>query len=443
MPSLQQLEEFTSSFANIGSETNSLAVGQYSRANFPLPDNEPPSPFPEDIAGIPETESGLSDFDFSAFLNPPTSDIPPDIPPDIPASPETEVAEFPPDMSGFGDSGFAEQPPNGTEETGDFGIPADFGDFGLPEDTPEAPSELLSEVPPESSAEMPEEISAEEAAGTGEDSGEDAGEIPADLLSGFADDLESDGLPVNETFAVPGEDDSLPDFSTIDLSNAMDLRNEESPVESVEESVEGFGETAAETEDVPEAESLAADDLVQGSLSPDDAPVSDGFEPPAFSDTAGEQDVAFPDISDISADTGNEEIGEALPVLEEEGLSPEAGDESGFPAEFPSEFPAEDDIGINITESGGPESVAENGVESDGVENGDAFDTFNPAGESWGLPGDASLETPDFDAPADDLSGSSFSLEGFDDFGSPETGAPGPQADMASEDVEEIHLGED
>ena len=243
MPSMEQLKEFSSSFVNIGNEANSLSAGQYSRANFPLPDNEPPSPFPEDIAGIPETEPGLNDFDFSAFLNPQA--------PDIPAGPETEAAEFSPDLSGFGDSGSAEKSPNGPEETGDleeigeFGLPddsekagkageafpadlSDFGDFGLPEDMPG--------LSPESPAEMPAETSAVETAGT-ETSGTEAsvpeegiGEIPSDLLDGFADDLESDGLPVNETFSVPGEDDSQFDFSTIDLSNAMDLRNKDGPV---------------------------------------------------------------------------------------------------------------------------------------------------------------------------------------------------------------------
>ncbi|MDR0586366.1 MAG: tetratricopeptide repeat protein [Treponema sp.] len=423
MPSLEQLEEFSSSFVNIGNEANSLSAGQYSRANFPLPGNEPPSPFPEDIAGIPETEPGLNDFDFSAFLNPPA--------PDIPVAPETEAAEFSPDLSGFGDSGLAEKSPNGPEETGDledlgeFGLPddsekageageafpadlSDFGDFGLPEDMPG--------LPPESPAEMPVETSAVEAAGT-EASGteEGVGEIPPDLLSGFADDLESDGLPVNETFSVPGEDDSQFDFSTIDLSNAMDLRNEDGPVETSgpEVSGEGFDETAAETEDVPEAESLAAE-------SPD---------------------IAFPDISDISADAGNEEIGEALPVLEAEDISPETAETPA--AGEQTEISAFSDIGIPEPGSPAAEDAMEIG-ENDDAGNGDSFDAFNLGGESWTPPEDASLGTPDFDAPADDLSGSSFSLEGFDDFGSPETGAGfGPQADMASEDVEEIHLGED
>jgi tetratricopeptide (TPR) repeat protein len=488
MPSLQQLEEFSSSFVNIGNEANSLSAAQYSPANFPLPDNEPPSPFPEDIAGIPETEPGLNDFDFSAFLNPPASDIP--------ATPETEAAEFSPDLSGFGDSSFAEKSPeepeepeetgdfegigdfeapddsgeaddfetdipgdfglNGSGEDGDFGtdvpgedasggeilpdlgkadeaFPADvsdLGDFGLPED--------ISGLSPESPAEMPVETSAVEAAGTEEG----IGEIPSDLLSGFADDLESDGLPASEALSVPGEDDSQLDFSTIDLSNAMDLENEDGPVET---SGEGFGETAAETEDLPEVESLAAEGLVQDSLSSDDAPVSDGFELPDFSDTAGEQDTAFPDILDISADAGSEEIGEALPVLEAEELLPEAGEESGFPAEIsafsdigipePGVPAAEDATGIDITETGG-------------IVPSDAFDAFNPDGESWIPPEDTSLdtslETPDFNAPADDLSGSSFSLEGFDDFGGSGADAGfGPQADMASEDVEEIHLSED
>jgi tetratricopeptide (TPR) repeat protein len=437
MPSLQQLKDFSSSFINISGEAASLSAAQYSPANFPLPDNEPPSPFPEDIAGIPEAKP--DDFDFSAFLNPPALDIP-----------KTEAADLSPELSGFeaqdagsfglsgegGDFGLDDlgldsgvsglddlSPDPGVSGSGDPGPDSeafgpddpglDPGAFGLPEElsaeSPEIPP--MEEIPvSELSPEIPAEP--DETAGSEESTGELSPELPADLLSVFADNLESGGLPADEAFSVPGEDQF--DFPSIDLSGALDIGNEGVSAENlVTESRE------QDSQDSPVSDDSPASDLV-----------SDSFELPAFSDTTGEQDTGFQDISDISdlsADTESEETGEALPVPEtEENLLSEIGGEP--------ELSVFSDIDLSEPESPVDEAAG----------SGDAFDAFFPDGESWPPSGDAPLETPDFNAPAEDLSGSNFSLEGFDNFGSPGAEASfGPQPDMASEDVEEIHLNED
>ncbi|MDR0402156.1 MAG: tetratricopeptide repeat protein [Treponema sp.] len=456
MPSLQQLEEFTSSFTNIGSEANSLSAAQYSSENFPLPDSEPPAPFPDDIAGNPEAEQDPNDFDFSAFLNPSSSDIP--------EGPETEAAEFSAGLPGFDlpdDSGGADFPAG--EAFPDLEkpdeAPADFSGLdglGLPEMPAELSGEVseISELPAEFPADEAagyEEIPAEEFTGeapSGEISSEEipVGEIPPDLLSGFAGDLETNGLPADENLSFPavndsGENDNPLDFSTIDLSNAMDIGGETGPagIADFDISAESFAgtEDAAEAEDTAETESLAAEDPAWNL--PDDA---FGSEEPPASAADEEQDTAFPDISgagisdadisdaasldisdtdisDISAPE-NEWAEETLPVLEaQEDISPEAGGETEISA-----FP---DIGI-------PES------ENRDAGAGDPFDSFNPDGESWLPPEDASLETPDFNVPAEDASG--FSLDGFDDFGGSETDAEFA-APQASGDVEEITLNED
>jgi tetratricopeptide (TPR) repeat protein len=429
MPSLQQLKDFSSSFTNIGRETAGPSGSQYSPANFPLPDNEPPSPFPEDITGIPETEGDPNEFDFSAFLNPDALDIP-----------ETEAVESSPDLSGFGEQDTGGFEPADSGEPSDFSPDAlDFGDFGLPEETSELPEELSAE-PPEIPTEIPavSELPPDETAGAEEG----IGELPPDLLSGFADDLESGGLPADETFSVPGEDQF--DFPSIDLSNALDIGNEGVSAESLvtedreqdSQSPNLGGPTLGDpTLGDTTLDGMVSDDLT---LDSDDSLVSDGFELPAFSDTTGEQDTGFQDIQDISdipdlsAEAEGEEIGEALPVPDteenlfaEEDLLAEAGGETEISAFS------------DIPEPGSPAAGGSAGI-------GDAFDAFNPDGESWLPSGETPLETPDFNAPAEDLSLSNFSLEGFDDFGSPgaQPGS-GPQPDMASEDVEEIHLGED
>jgi tetratricopeptide (TPR) repeat protein len=111
MPSLQQLDEFKTSFRNIGNEAAVLAGQNISYQDLPLPDSEPESPPSLDAPPAGPDPSAaddpliMDDFAFNDFLN--TS------PDDLPAPPE-------PDLGG-GDPGA-----DAADDNEDFTIPEDL-----------------------------------------------------------------------------------------------------------------------------------------------------------------------------------------------------------------------------------------------------------------------------------------------------------------------------
>ncbi|MDR1505785.1 MAG: tetratricopeptide repeat protein [Treponema sp.] len=392
---MQQLEEFSSSFRGIGGESANAAGSQYSRENFPLPGNEPPSPFPQDAAALPDAAVDPNDFDFSAFLNPPAFDA----------------------------------------RDGDAGLPADLdpdgsGDFGSPEAFGEPESRAS---PPEASA--PDGFEDEPG----------LGEIPPDLLSGFAGDIEADGLPVDETLStLPAADETAAGtpvqtgFSAIDLSDAIDLGNEGSPARAAE--AEPPAGPAGGEEDLSLGSLLpdfpgeeAAGEADTGSKESQDLP--GGFGESGFGTDLGSGFGAgldtgdTPDTSDFDAAPDTADFG-AAPDTADFGAAPDTAD---FGAGFQS---------IDLSDAGEEPGKVLSGADVPG-ETGDGFDSFNLGGETWTPPEGVPPETPDFSTQADDFTGSGFSLEGFDDIDGPGKGAAGVSADIASEDVEEIHLGED
>ncbi|MDR2029546.1 MAG: tetratricopeptide repeat protein [Treponema sp.] len=214
MPSLKQLEEFKTSFRDIGDEAAVLARQNLPIDDLPLPDSEPvippaaPEPAPPEaaeardfgmeeaggLASPPETDETSpaeaddgDDFDFGAFLDTIPDDLSLPVP-DIPDLPPPEDDDFnapdglldgltgdaePPEagspdgMTDFpGEPDFGEDllteaasgetgPPDEAGPPGDFPPPDDLGDFSLPDiDFGEEPQEAgPSPVPDELSEE--------------------------------------------------------------------------------------------------------------------------------------------------------------------------------------------------------------------------------------------------------------------------------------------------
>ncbi|MDR0599347.1 MAG: tetratricopeptide repeat protein [Treponema sp.] len=370
MPSLARLEEFKTSFANLGGEARILAESNLPLTALDLPQDEPPSPFP---AGLGEPGSEPAPAEFSPAAEPDTPAGPADAAPD-PA--DTDLGD---DFAG-----------------GDF----DFGDLlgsGAPDDIP--PAALPGEDGEAQTADMeppPEEASGEpgdldlgdldlsdfdpDAAAEPDGGPED---LPQDLLSGFTEDLESGGLPVEEAGAGDAEPAGEPsgpaaesaapeeDFSTPDLSGFEELGKEA-----------GTGEE--EDLDFPDFEESA-------------------FEAPG----------------DAGLDLGGEDAGEDSGGLDLGGE--EALEDEDASLDFPSVETA--DIAGPGDDSGGP---------------ADSFDNFDLSGDAAG-PGDDSGPSAD----ADDLG--DFSLPGFDDALTGKGAGPrrAPGAGAAKKEVEEVALSED
>ncbi|MDR2313558.1 MAG: tetratricopeptide repeat protein [Spirochaetaceae bacterium] len=452
MPSLEQLEEFKSSFKDVANEALIMGKNQLPMENVELPDTAPPSPFPEGLERPPDTGTpGLPDLN---------QDLPP------------------PDFSGF-------------DTEGDFGLSDLIGT-----------EDILS--------------------GSGEVPGGEPGGMPEDLLSGFAEDLETGGLPANddaggragpagtENETPAGTDFSgfdLPEFPDIDLSQAVDMGSEDrtAPL-NIETGEPGFGADAGFGADDFGAGDLGAGDFGQGEAA--EPGIELGTELPGGADFGGADlgagagfgdadagfgdadagfgagDFGVPDFgqgeatepgielgtelpggaeiggadfgadagfgagadlggADLGADAGfgdvdagsfgagagfgGAEIGDAdlnLPDLEDEGA---AGDVSSSGPEFTN-----DNLGPL-----GPEEL----ISSEGG-SADSFDSFSPTGMDWQA---SKEEAPDFSAQ-DDFG--DFSLPGFDDTltgPAPRTRpqAAGSAVPGGSDDIEEIRLSEE
>jgi tetratricopeptide (TPR) repeat protein len=252
MPTLKQLEEFKTSFLDIGNEAVVLAKQNIPRDELPLPDSEPLVPPAAPAAGE-DAALGDEDFNFGDFLDTipddlsvPVSDLPdiPDLPDDAFFSdlgPAFEEGDSPPD------AGLPGAIPPGTEEN-DFQNPdallADLEDAieAVPAGSADSPPEtgLLADSPPDSGLgeDLSPDISVEENASPPED-------VPAadDFenfgdLGDFEDFTQEEFSPVedaspessseNDPFALFSEDipslsgdDAPEDFSSGDISEDL------------------------------------------------------------------------------------------------------------------------------------------------------------------------------------------------------------------------------
>ncbi|MDR2767020.1 MAG: tetratricopeptide repeat protein [Treponema sp.] len=494
MPSLQQLDEFSSSFKDIGNESLILTGRHEAVEILPLPEKEPPAPFPDEIgAAVLDTGTGAApsfdDLNLSSFGTDADfgfGDLVQSTPP--PVSDEDgleELIDNAPDISDTG--GFY-----GTDaaDTADL-----FATDEAPAEAPDSGADVLSGT---------DDLSEADSGGLGE--------IPDDLLSGFADTLESGGLPADEAPASPQpspppvreEEPAAPDFDLlefpdIDLSNAVDMGGElqesaggedlgtdrpSPPDESAAPDSGGdldaadiggaldgfdlggvdFGESAAaDTGEADSGEALEGFDLggadlggvdFGGADTGDESPGADaGSEDGGFgdagdfgsldagADTGGALDgfdLGEADFGDAAADTGEADSGEALEGFDLggadlDGESPGADASSGDFGSF--DMGDLGDAAAAGEEFPGPDDgIGFPETPPSGADAGDSFDSFNLGGS------DAPLETPDFNAPAGDFGGDNFSLDGFDDTFAP--GKPDASIPSASGDVEEISLSE-
>jgi tetratricopeptide (TPR) repeat protein len=496
MPSLQQLEEFKSSFKDVGSEALILTNQHIPFEDVSLPDNEPPAPFPEGLEGRPDTGFGPD----SGGLGFPDLDLPGmggGLPPGL-------------DIPGM-DDGFpgldGGLPPvqEGLDTGDDFGfgdllgdLPADPAAVDLPGETLETPGiPETAAMPPEDQGSPPDDSPAMDFGDLpdfGAEPGGDAGDLPMDLLSGFADDIESGGLPaegesaeaeqadsgyspddaaageepVSEsppetpagTGTKTGESEEFPSFSGMDLSGAMDMGSE------VREPDAAAGGTSAAAE--------PGDFNPDGFSDTEEFAMPEGFD---LGETGGEapspdQESFDPggDLETESADSGGEtqegvdaggfDLGGdfSLPDFDTEedtaGNEPEkaGGEGSDEFADFGGgeSFDLGSEGSLDLGSEDSPSNLEDLG--SDGFPTGDAetsdtadtFDAFDLGGEE-----------PDFSAPAEEsaadvFGAENFSLDGFDDAfekpGAKPGAKPGPRPaarPAASDDVEEIQLSEE
>ncbi|MDR0624080.1 MAG: tetratricopeptide repeat protein [Treponema sp.] len=272
MPSLQALQEFKTSFNNLGDELSVRKAENLAFEDLELPGSEPEvstggSPLPGPSAKAPEGD----DADFLALLD-----------------------TIPDDLAS----------PAGEPET-------DFFEPGTGPETPEGEAEASEPEP----ADLPPM---------------DDFNIPGDLLNGLANDLEAapaddfgGEFPAGE---APGGDvaadmPGLDDFSIPDLDMAEDLGGEtDEPVDG--EAVDllaGMENPEGEpAEDVPGG--FSADSLNLGNeLSTEEAPGGD-----IAADMPGLDDFSIPDL-DMAEDLG----GETDEPAGEEAADLSAGDESG------------------------------------------------------------------------------------------------------------------
>ena len=331
-------------------------------------------------------------------------------------------------------------------------------DFELPEDNPPLSfPEGLGNIPVIETKDIP----------IADDLGLD---FPNDILSGFTDDLEAGGFPIDET---PSMVEEIPDFSPeaedysdttssepfadeplltsaaeapVDQSPS-DFSNLEFPEIDLSDALDMGGETSTSPQAAAEEFSglpVEGDDSFNLDFPGDiDSSNESGFDTGSF-DTGGFDTGGFDDGVESTEPTElmpepSDELPDSLP--ESADFSDSAGD---FGIDGSVDFGSDDISSGFDTDFPSPEPMEEADT---GTEGTDSFDDFT-SGSDWNIP-DTKLETPDFSAPASDDFGD-FSLPGYDtgEGKRPEkTRVPGPAESFGpspeySPEIEEINLRE-
>ena len=444
MPSLAQLEEFKSSFSNVGNEKLVMTGKDLPMEELELPDSEPPSPFPEGLAGGPELDFNPAPS-FSSIddlgLDKPADSFAPD-----------PGAEFDfGDLMGSGSLPSVETIPNmdagpQAPEPGDFsdaGILGDFGDIGgidAPETSAieDLPADPQNSVSSEGSFDLEGDLSSFSSDSSVKESPEasfgtedqDFSDLNiSDLntfdnadITGAEEPAESEQVGELEEAepSSPGQAFSDIEFPDIDLANAVDMggeKREPSPDTGQSTDSGDLGDFNSDMAD------FGADNFSAESLGDFSASDFSAHEEDSATDNSG--------IDTTESFGGNMELN--IPDLN-------AGIDFGT-----SDFSAADadlNAGMPGTEDTAPLDTFDDLPGSDESESADAFDGFNMGETDWKAPA-TTLETPDFSAPPSEELGD-FALAGFDDFSEPGAAKSGT-ADFgpASEEIEEIHLGEE
>ena len=432
MPSLQALEEFKSSFSNIGGERQVMAELELPFDDLPLPDYESAaseSAESEEFAPFDEAD-GIDNF----------------------TAPETGEE---PDFMNFGD---LSDLLGGADSSS-----SDFDDTVFDEPNFEDPADSDAEI------NTAEENLAEESFTDFIDT------IPTELLDGFADEMEAED--------TPSEDFSSFDFEEFEekteaATEAFDIP-EPAPKSDVENMIEDFPDLGSAqnmellTEETDAAEAVLDDTLPETGFEPAaEAEDFTNFEDFHITESLGPGDEnipAFDDTSDDLSDSFGDTFGDALPDISfpettEEIAELEAA-ELGSAEEIPEleALPVEtyDDFSIDDEDSFGAETDS-HGYDSSSLLDelqGDSFDSFSlgaeaPAAEDFALSSeDFALASEDFSVgseaggtgdpfaeafdPLDD-----FSLPGIDDVPAQKTyGKTGSRKPAGkTPEVEEITL---
>ncbi|GHV84744.1 hypothetical protein AGMMS50230_03520 [Spirochaetia bacterium] len=459
MPSLQQLEEFNSSFRDIGGEALSMSNNHLPMEEIEFPENEPPTPFPEGLADGPDLSPGLLNPDDLGLDIPNSADLLGESFPD-PADPIGPL-----DPAGPLDPVGPVDPGEGLADGPDF----NFGDLlGADISGEPAMDDLLGDFDMPDMPDMPEE-SAEPVSGIPEPPDSTTVESPAE--SEFAN-IEFPDIDLTKAVdlggeirdsAAQGDDDSKLD-TPADLPDPLDPLGEGSPLDMAE-----LGDLAADSgmdvlDDLDNADFGAdtpADDLALPADLAD--PLGEGLdigETPSDGEFAANLDLPDFDGADMNFDTGadaNFDTGtDSSPNADLPGgdfgeqASLDLGGESlDLDGDFGGLADETADSGMDAADFGTDAADFETAPAADEftdmpdidapADTGDAFDAFSLGGEEWKAP--ETLDTPDFSAPPEEADFGDFSLAGFDDTGPGKTGIPGTGMPVP-EDIEEIHLSE-
>ena len=388
MPSLNELREFSSSFYDIANERKDVIAKNSSFDEVALPKNDAPSfdysrkdnmpgtPSPtasNDTPSPDDTETSADDLDFGALLNDP-GDVPPpvddifggteadtgfDLPSDLDDTPDPELDNF---MSSFG----SDTPP--AEDDGSSFLADLLNDTPIEESKPQIPPDAKSpnvKVPDETLPDIDLPL--------------DDSDIPADLLSGFSDEMESSS---DENF--PLDDFKLDDLNTgedqfDDIPDAIDMggENQNGEIDTSFTAPESSPDADSEdifSDDLPPMEEL--DDLDSGSI-----------------DMGGETRTG--EFTQAQSDTDDD-------ISSLDGL----------------DFPSDDSSGFDNLDDGGVPS--DSGFADNSFSDDDPLSGLNFPGDD--ASGEDTLASMDFPTGDDDLGGMDFpaddggSQTGFSDF---------------------------
>ena len=391
MPSLAQLKEFKASFQDIGGEAIAMRSNPMFAGDFELPDDDPPAPFPEELGDAPAV-------DFEPAIH--VSDLGLDLPPE----------SFPGAEEGGGGFDFGDLLGNagldGLGVTESAGPSMDAGSFDKAEAEPAS-------------------IKA----------GSDEAVFPDDLLSGFSDDLEAGGLPIDEVPAGIEDSSSNAGFPPDEIPGGID----DAGIESLRESP-AFEESASAEESASGIDDLAGFDFggaepMEVSAETENIPDTPNL-PDISQSESGFSGLEFPDIDlTQSLDMGGEFIESPSQAGGEKSSFdfPETGDfavdqdRSDAAADNLEVLPGADDFGAGDFGSG--ESAAE-GFDTGDFNTGD-FDTGNFDAAGF----DTNFETGDTGGETELPSGP-LDVEGSMDLGGEDLGAGfGTEFDAAIEGI--------
>ena len=397
MPSLKELQEFKSSFANIGREDEVRIEQNLPEDDMPLPD------FESEPSGGPETAEP------EPFGGPETAE---------PAFDAGNAGEYQAgdDLLSFGDLGDLLE--TGSDLTGSGDLPENPEDSSFSNDM----SALLDTIP--------DDLGIAEQAGSGESAPEDDFNAPSELLNGLSDSLENDDEP--SSGEIPASDDENEDFADLDFGGLGEAQLPETgPLDDFSGEPFDF-----EAEDTGPEETGLPDELPPDTTEDISGELPDDFAaglPDELPDTSEDISGELPD--DFAAGLPDE-----LPSDTSEDISGELPDD--FAAGLPDD--ASDDLPIDLTDlpdfsdsmepAGSMDLTApeETSAQPDSTDLFDSVDILDLGGEL--------NETPPA-AGADDSMDLTDSLDSLELADFQEAGAPAVSED--SEDTADSYAGFD